>query len=207
MADRLGAEVVNVAEISYDNQGIFLNAMQEIAHQRFDLVLLQMTELTRMVISPNMHGHKLMSTPHNICPNFVSDRDYENFVRVFTVMNTGFEHWRRLTKIIDTVQYLCKQGENIRFLNGLLSWQDDFFTQDSSDFMSLILDEDNLPDSDIAQGRATVNQQKQTIELDLWLNPFESIKRMGVDKSMDNSHPGPKTQEIVADYLYKKLGN
>jgi hypothetical protein len=112
-----------------------------------------------------------------------------------------------LFKIITTIQTLIKQGKNIKFINGLLHWDDNFFTNPTkSIFLKTTIDFDNLPDADIAKFTQVLYNQAQTIDLTAWINPFTSLKKISVDTiSATDLHPGLKSHSIFADTIYKGL--
>lgn len=205
LAKKLNASVTNLSETGYDNTGIFLNLLEEVISNDYDLILVQLTALKRIVISPNINGHRLIGKD-NISNNFVNDRDYLIFFKVLTILNQGFEHWNRLLRILTILQDKRKLNVPIKFINGFLNWDKEFFDNDSSDFMSEILDEKSLPNEKIMIGRKLVNKSKKKINLDLWINPFNSFQSCKIDNvgPMD-PHPGVKSQEIFADLVYDNL--
>lgn len=205
---KLDAEISNVSVPGYDNTGIFLNAINKFTKSNFDLILIQVTALNRLIVSPNIHG--IFSVTNHINPdqwkNQIDQEEYKIFCKNLVMLNRNFEHWKRLTSIISTVQNLVKQGYNIKFVNGLLNWDQSFFQNRVSDFSNQILDADELPDEDINQGLDIITQTKQMIDLDLWINPFDSFYKLQVDNaSSTDPHPGIKSQKIFSELIVNHL--
>jgi len=201
----LDADVTNVAETGYDNMGIFLKTLAAMSDQQPELVLVQVTDLVRVVISPNTNGHRLVG-PCNISNGLVSDDRYREFFKIFSVLNQPYEHWHRFIKIMTVYQNLKVP---IFFINGLLNWDKNFFSNQSSSFMKYILDEDNLASDKVCLGQNEVNRSKEKINQSLWINLTESMKQLQIDSvSADDHHPGPSTHELMAgkifDYLQKQ---
>jgi hypothetical protein len=205
VAQSLNASIDNVSVPGYDNTGIFLNAITSLTSKKYDLILIQLTSLGRIVVSPNIHGSRHI-THYNIHPIGVSDSEYKKFYKTFVKLNQDFEHWNRLTKIIFSVQNLVKAGHNIRFINGLLNWPQELFDRADSNYAKNIIDYHNLPDSDIQIGLDCINRDKENINLDLWLNPFNSFYQLQIDQiSPEDNHPGIKSQRIYAEMILKNL--
>jgi hypothetical protein len=208
LGKKLNAEVTNVGIPGYDNPGIFLNAIAELTVNHYDLILIQSTSLNRIVVSPNIHSKINLMAPidFNFWKSRITELDYKNFCRSVILLNQDFEHWIRLTNIIFTVQNLVNKGYNIKFINGLLNWTPDFFSNDRSKFGDQILNVDDLPDEDIKLGVEMLNHDKQKINLDLWINPFDSFRKLQVDNaSLTDIHPGIKSQQIFSELIFNHL--
>jgi hypothetical protein len=202
LGNMLAADVTNVAETGYDNVGIFLKILEAMSGKTYDLILVQVTDLSRVVISPNSNGHRLIS-PDNISNGLVSDDDYLNFFKVFTVINQPFEHWHRFMTILSLYQSLKTP---VRFINGLVEWDENFFANRPSDFMQFILDEKNLPEEKIIHGKNLVNQSKEKINQSLWINLTSSMRRLQIDQvGVNDKHPGALTHKLMAEKIYEYL--
>jgi hypothetical protein len=208
LAKKLNANLTNVSITAYDNTGIFLNIIEQLTSTDFDLCLFQVTALNRLIVSPNVHGHWLLnSVVSNMSGKKLSNSEHAYMVKKLVLINQDIEHWNRLFKIITTIQNLIKQGKNIKFINGLLHWDDKFFTDPiKSKFIKTTIDVDNLPDEDIAKFTQVLYNQAQTIDLTAWINPFTMLTKISVDSiSATDSHPGLKSHIIFADTIYKGI--
>ena len=206
LASRLDATLVNVSVTGYDNPGIFMNFMQELVKEDFDLCLLQVTALERIILSPTWHGSQLCNRL-NISNGLLSESDYHKWYKNFLLLNQSAEHWHRLCKIINILQELAYQKKSIRFINGLLDWDYELFNNPSkSMFINRLLDVNNLPDDDIDKFRNIVYNQTKGIDLNLWINPFNSFKNMQIDNiSVSDSHPGIASHLAYTDLIFNYL--
>jgi len=202
IAQKVGARINNVAKAGYDNAGIYLNILNALSNRKYDLILIQITSLDRIILSPNINGCRLVNE-HNISNGMISDQKYQEFFKTFCILNQPFEHWLRLIKMISYLQTLPTE---VVFINGLLDWDDNFFQGKKSDFMKYVLDEDNLLDDKIDQGRKIVFESSKKIDLTRWVNLTDSMKKLKVDNAgPQDKHPGPKTHKLIAEKIYNHL--
>jgi hypothetical protein len=208
LAKRLGAELTNVAKTGYDNTGIFMNALEQLTKQDFDICLLQITQIDRLLISPNWHGHRMCRPESNITNGILSDSEYQKWVKTFILLNQSSEHWTRLLKMINIVQNLIAQGKYIRFVNGSLDWDHALFNDPAnSEFLNRLIDIDNLPNDEVDKLRTLVYNQTKSIDLSLWVNPFDKfcgpIQRDDILPT--DKHPGVKSHDVLTDLIYNYL--
>lgn len=209
LAKRLGATLTNVAKTGYDNTGIFMNAMEQLTKEDFDICLLQITQIDRLLISPNWHGPRMCRLEANITNGLLNDREYRQWCKTFILLNQSSEHWARLLKIINIVQNLIAQGKYIRFVNGSMDWDSALFNNPTqSRFLKRLIDFDNIPDDEVDKLRNFVYNQTMSIDLNLWINPFD--KFCGLTIQRDNIlptdiHPGVKSHDTLTDLIYNYL--
>jgi hypothetical protein len=206
LATRLGATVTNIAYTGNDNIGIFINFLEKISEESFDICLLQITSIDRVLFSPNWHGtYKCL--PDNMSNGFMSDKEYNTWYKNFLFLNQHSIHWSRFLQIQNVVKKLNNQGKYIRFINGLLNWDQELFTDPvNSKFLDRLIDVDNIPDSEIDRLRSLVYNQTKSIDLDLWINPFNSFRDLQVDNILPtDSHPGLKSHDIFAELIFNYL--
>jgi hypothetical protein len=206
VAEQFGATLTNVALAGYDNTGICLNFLEQIIKEDFDICLLQITSINRIVLSPNWNGARFV-TESNISNEFLSDSEYRRWFKNFVLLNQHAEHWNRLLKFINIVQNLSNQGKYIRFVNGLLDWDQELFTNPKeSKFLNRLIDIDQILDSDITRLRELVHNQTKLIDLNLWINPFDSFDQIKVDDISDEDpHPGLKSHDLYATLITNYL--
>ena len=214
LATFLEAELTNVSIPGYDNTGIFINAMSELLTTKYDLILIQLSSLDRIVLSPNMHT-RINITNATVdslknkmsamaIPQF-SKNQLSYFHKIFFELNGKYEHWERLIRIIYSIQSLAKQGHNIRIINGLIDWSEEFFTSKHSLYAKKILNYDSLPDEDINIGLEKIHKQIKDIDLSIWVNPFNSFEQIAVDDAPLDNHPGSKSHKIYTNMILKNL--
>ena len=206
LATFLKATLTNVAQPGYDNPGIFINFMEQITKEDFDVCLLQMSGIDRIVLSPNWNGFRLCSAI-NISNGVLSDNEYNSWYKRFLILNQHCVHWDKLRKILTIIENLNNQGKYIRVINGLLGWDQELFTHPAkSKFLNRLIDIDNIPDGDIDRLRTLVYNQTKSIDLNLWINPFNSFIDLQIDNILPNdSHPGLKSHDIYAELVFNYL--
>jgi hypothetical protein len=207
VAEQLGATLKNVACTGYDNTGICLNFLEQITKEDFDICLLQITSIDRVILSPNWNGAQLVSSMLNISNGFLSNLEYQHWFKKFALLNQHSEHWQRLLKFIHIVQNLSNQGKYIRFVNGLLDWDKELFNNPKeSKFLNRLIDIDQLQDSDIPRLRKLVHSQTKSIDLNLWINPFNNFDQLRVDRiANEDPHPGLKSHDLYAKLITNYL--
>ena len=218
LATLLNANLTNVARPGHDNPGIFISFMEQIAKEDFDVCLLQISAIDRIMFSPNWNGPQLCGQltkqqlllgkrTSNISNGAVSDSQYQLFYKTFLVLNQHAEHWNRLLKIINIVQQLNKQEKYIRFVNGLLNWDQELFIDPvKSEFLNRLIDIDNISDNDIDRLRTLVYNQTKSIDLNLWINPFSNFLTTQIDNiSSDDNHPGLKSHDMYTKLIFNYL--
>jgi hypothetical protein len=206
LATRLGATITNVAYTGNDNTSIFLNFLEKISGETFDICLLQITSIDRILFSPNWNSTQMFSF-YNMSNGFMTDEEYCNWYRGFLILNQHCIHWSRLLQIQNIVKKLNVQGKYIRFVNGLLDWDQELFTDPTnSKFLNRLIDIDNISDSEIDRLRNLVYNQTKSIDLDLWINPFNSFTDLQVDDILPtDNHPGLKSHDIFAELIFNYL--
>jgi hypothetical protein len=212
LARKLNSHITNISQPGYDNVGIFLKTMRELLLNKYDLILIEIVPINRLILSPNIHevfeAGWLPSIKESLLQYNFSDKDINTFYKILTLVNHNFEHWRRFLGIIATAQMLVTKGYNIRFVNNHLDWDEHFFNNKESKFANNLIDADNLPDSDINSILGVIEQQKKTIDLNLWINPFKSLIDYRIDDAAPgNWHPGPKSNDIFSDSIINYLIN
>jgi hypothetical protein len=101
-------------------------------------------------------------------------------------------------------------------VNTLGPWSTDYFKQkkikflgDLSEYEQKLLDVKNRDDGEIFQLYNMIHDHYQTyggIQEDHWLNLYQSLKSMQIDDvSINDPHPGIKSQTIFVDYLFPVL--
>lgn len=209
LAKRLSAELTNVARTGYDNTGIFMNAMEQLTNEDFDICLLQITQIDRLLLSPNWHGPRLCRPESNITNGILTDREYQQWCKTFILLNQSSEHWARLLKIINIAQNLVKQGKYIRFVNGSMDWDRELFNDPArSNFLNRLIDIDNIPNDEVDKLRTLVYNQTMSIDLNLWINPFDKFCSPAIQRDdilPTDIHPGVKSHDTLTDLIYNYL--
>jgi hypothetical protein len=206
LAKKLNATLTNVSQTGYDNSGILLNFLEQLTKEDFDVCLLQLTNIDRILLSPNWYNRGIPRLD-NMSNGFLNDHEYQSFYKGFVLLNQHSEHWNRLLKLINIIQNLVKQGKYIRFVNGLLDWDQSLFVDPpKSKFLDRLIDIDHIPDNQVDELRTLVYNQTESIDLNLWINSFNSLNAIKVDNiSSTDTHPGLLSHEIYANLIFNYL--
>jgi hypothetical protein len=211
LSHRLGAELTNISVPGYDNTGILLNTLSSITASSYDLILVQLTSINRLILSPGIHGIINATTQHSVDENWkflINDSDYKHFYKTLTLLNNDFEHWNRLAKGIYILQNLSKQTYNIRIVNGILNWNQETFKNKYSQWAKNIIDHNHLPNQEIEDSLDIIHQQLNKIDMSIWINPYISLLKMQIDNaSATDCHPGSKSHDIYTDLIYNSITN
>ena len=210
LSTALNAHLTNVSEDGKDNPGIFLNLLDEIFLDKYDLILIQFSHLSRINLSPSVHDINFIPVSSDRNPNhqkILNLLNYKEFIKVFVLLNKDFGHLIKLFKMIISLQNLSKKcGYNIKFINGLLHWDEEFFNNYQSKFVNNIIDFHSLPDNEIIQCLDIINYYKNLIDKSLWINLTTSLKDLAVDTvSETNGHPGPISHKLYADIILNNI--
>jgi len=210
---KLDCELDNVSIPGYDCTGIFFLLTKKLFVSNYDLILIEIPPINRIIARPSMQSFIEISGKNNYdkLPHWhywfrevfaISKKDWNNFCRVMIAINTNFEHWKKLIGVIVTAQILIDKGYNIKFINNDLHWDQDFFTYRDSKFARSMLPPDNhLQDQDLQIGLEIIEQEKKLIELKHWINPFNSLMKMKIDHAPDDAHPGKFSNDISSDMI------
>jgi len=207
LANLMSADVTNISIPGYDNVGIVLGAIREFTTNPYDIILVQLTSLNRVIVSPTIHGAMNIASPNAPSEKFgINQKDYYHFFKTFIKLNLDYEHWKRLVNCIIILQNLKQSGYNIHIVNGMIDWNKDFFAQRLSDFSKRMIDFDNLPDEDITQVLDTISNDKNQIDLTTWVNPFDLLSDLKIDQvTPQDKHPGPKSHQIYTNLIFNHL--
>jgi hypothetical protein len=210
VAAHYGANLTNVSIPGYDNTGIFLNALREFSKKKYDLILLQLTSFNRIVVSPNVNGRinvvNSSFIPDEHWKDWIDSTDFKVFQRMLININGGLEHWDRLMNLLISTQNLSKElNLNVKFINGLLTWDRGLFENRKSTFLETYFNFDQHTDFEIDRTKEKIAQDLLQLDLDLWINPFDSFSQTQIDNAPLDSHPGEKSHDLYASTVLKSL--
>lgn len=213
---KLCCELDNVSSTGYDCAGIFFLATKKLFIEHYDLILIEIPPLNRVIVRPNVHGSLDVSGRYRYddIPAWhewfekhllISKKDWNILNRVMVAINTDFEHWKKFIGVITTAQILIQNNYNIKFINNSVNWNRDFFSSKCSDFAKNIFCTDYLSDEDLEIGLDIIEQDKKLIELKHWINPYDSLIKLQTDRTPSDNHPGRNsncnTSNMIIDYI------
>jgi len=215
LSRKLNCQLDNVSSPGFDITEIFLNATKCMDCYHYDLVLLEVPTLSRLILSPNSKGFINLNfgysyedlTPWHKQFDLLklSKKEIEIGLKILLIMQSEYHRWKRLVGIISAVQVLNKSGHNVKFINNHLQWTKEFFDNKDSKFARCIINDDVLSDEDIGLGLEDLHQDKQTIDLTLWINPFNSLVDSMIDQAADREHPGAVSNDITSNKIIHYL--
>lgn len=209
LAKKLQAQITNLSYAGTDNTGIFLNTITA-EKSDFDLILVQWTGLDRVVLSHDDH-FSMIQKQNPLNNKDLSDDDYQKFYKCFLKLNGLVEHWNRFCKMVGYLQNHSK----LYFINGLVHWNSSMFDTNltwnqigNNAFLRDLVDPDHHSDAYIQQRWRTIQLQLNQIDLNKWLNPFDSMMSLQKDfVTVDDPHPGILSHQCYADLIVDRLNH
>ena len=212
------AEVNNLAETGNSNYCIFMTALNEILYNSPDKIFVQWSGLARHLLYPDPGRSPLPLMPYikggykskNI---ELSPHEFEIFVTWFQALN---HEYHNIIEIVNYSNILSKLAPNsIVFINGLLPWTDDLITittlydphNQLSDYTKSILDFDSRDDKEIYEFFIGLHRIVQSLNTKQWVNMFNSMFALMIDKGNDDLHPGPKSHKQYSNMIINHLEN
>jgi hypothetical protein len=212
--------VVNKAVTGKDNYWIFLETATELCKEKYDLVIVQWTNLSRVSLPLGLETWK---TDSLLLGNI--DINLHNSIKISkkwqkdlgdSLRSIVNSHW----KILDIIKYVNilieiqkLRSQKIFFVNVGFKWPTNFFNEiehltvssDLPEFTQKILDVENRDDEE------SFNLYRQifksyadygSIHEDHWLNLYDPLDTIKIDTMSDTDmHPGDKSQEHFSNFL------
>ena len=211
----------NVAQPGNSNHNIFLSSANAIMSKQYDIVFVQWSGLNRMWLYPGpdttFDTHRV-NTDYTYRDIFISQRERKKFVETLLILNHDYKNILDLVDYCNVLESLgTVNNTKVYFINGIVPWQDDLVNlsdyTNMSQLLSLytkeILDFENRNDDEIKQFVSVLQNKLLTLNLGLWVNPFDSMSGRNTDVAPAGHHPGVKSHRIMAnqviDFLEGKL--
>jgi hypothetical protein len=211
IADQFMFDADNLSISGASNYRIFMQVSQALQSQRYDIVFAQWTALNRLWLSPGPNvwyfttgdGHDRFEYR-----DFQLDR-HQKTQLTNTILSLNHDY----QNIIDLIDYV-KIAEDLAQLhttklinvNGLVPWQSDLADplhnfETLSDYTCTMLDFDKRDDDQIHSLLLQLKNKFAELDTTSWINLFESFASFRVDVGPLGHHPGPKSQQIMADKI------
>lgn len=212
----------NIAMIGRNNYWIFLETLCAVLKNRYDIVFVAWSSIPRYYFHAGLELYSVHTMLTEVDINLVNREKIsgtwlqETGDRLRKLHN---DHWDmvdlvKYVNILDHVQH--SRGGRVFFVNALGPWSDNFFVEKSIELPSELdsytydlLQCDLRDDHEILLLYKMIHQHYRefgTIRPELWLNLYCSLKHMQIDDaSSTDVHPGIKSQEIFAQYLWPRL--
>jgi hypothetical protein len=207
---RLEMPLHNLAQTSASNTDIFLSALRA---KNYSMRLVQWSALNRITVSPSpVNDHVILSVHDRFLSEALpgaSQQEIKNFTQVLSMLN---QDWKPYFDLVDMIEVL-QEDTRTYFINGLLPWNTEFFTQDWSipfrqpnDFLESLLQVTEFDDKQLALLLKKVLAARTRIDQSRWINLAPSWNSIKVDTvSADDAHPGPNSQIKYADQVFKYI--
>lgn len=217
------SEIVNLSLTGADNNWIFMNTMEELFEDNYDLVIVQWSAVPRFNLQFGLErwdtSSKLnlidnydigLHTGDTITRDWLTDlgkrlRRYHN------------DHWS-LLELVRYVNILSSMKENIFFVNGLLPFSQNFFTRKNfvlpselTAYEQELLDVENRDDEEVHELYNMIHDQYEKhggIQEHKWLNLYDSMLSTKIDTiAEDDPHPGLDSQRQFAQAFTRKIND
>jgi len=209
---KLNCQLDNTSAPGCDISTVFLNATKLMHENHYDIILLEIPPLNRLLVTPNINGwidingkYKYDDLPawHEWFENHlhVSKKDLNFVFKILSVLNTDWLHWKKFIGVITATQLLNKQGLKIRIINNGLTWNKDFFDFKDSSFARQIINDSFLSDEEILIGLSELEKDKALINLTQWINPFSPLINRSIDSAPNDNHPVPKSNDQTSNFI------
>lgn len=224
--DRLFAHTtkLNIGKGGRSNAGIFQDTVKSLLSYPVEFAIVEWTSYPRYEIDLGFESytttqHFIPNSPcqdHNL--NDISySAQYLNSIRDrVTTLSHPCSDITQLIEYANIIKRLAKKvGTRVFFVNGLATWDKDFFVRQTdvlpsnySEYTKKILNVDNRDDSEtfLLYNRMHDNfDQAGGICLSDWLNLYSSLKQCKIDVNLDNTHPGIHSNNRYTDMLANAL--
>jgi hypothetical protein len=222
LSKKLNANTVNIAEFGYNNQTIFLETLDHLRKNHYDLVIVAWSLTPRwnfrlgFELYPtftHLNKHPINTNLRNFSASW--QQDLKN-----KLLEGYNDHWV-LLELVKYVNILINLQKNLKkqkivFVNTFGPWSDNFFTKkeiifpsDLDSYTQDILNVDTRDDVEIFELYDLMHKQYSEsggIQEQHWLNLYNSFEKLKIDNaSPTDIHPGYASQDVFVDYLWPIL--
>jgi hypothetical protein len=201
------ADIDNRAQASASNLDVFLQAIND--NQEHDVIVVQWTALGRISLSPSPINPSVIVSHRNdffdsALPG-ATDRELQSFYKIMCVANGNWKHYFNLISMIEVLQ----KDPRVIFVNGLLDWDEEFFTRDwsipmleTNQFIENLLQVKDFDDDQLRSSLDQVISARDRIDRSRWVNLTSSWQMSKIDHvSSTDQHPGIQSQKLFADLV------
>jgi hypothetical protein len=133
------------------------------------------------------------------------------FANQYQLLNHDFQN---IIAVINYSNILSKLG-NVTFINGLLPWREDLANLQTltnpadrfSKYTKNLLDFANRDDKELTELFLELYKHIQSLNTKQWVNMFDSMIALRIDKGNDDLHPGPKSHMQYSNMIINHLEN
>lgn len=204
----------NYAKRGASNLLIFLNAAQCMQSGRYDSVFVQWSALNRLWLFPapdaTIDINSLLHVNFDYRGVTINRKDRKQLHDLLSFLNHDFHNILQLIDFCCILETMSKQiGCDVYFINGLVPWTrelaDEMVHDDLSTFLSAytkeILDFDQRDDLEILGFLDVLRQKFRSLSQNLWINLFDSMQSLCLDKGPLGHHPGIQSHAVMAEKI------
>lgn len=216
VSDDLGAQRKNIASRGSSNLLIFQRSADEIINGNNDIIFNQWTCLNRVWFSPSPETFVFSNQESD----YYSFNDFKinlkKFKEILKIINHDYQNIIDLCNYIQILDKLSDlTGKKVYHINGILPWKEDLIAQydksnlemSLSDYTKNILDFDNRADEEIIMFFENLKAEFLKINMDRWVNIFDSWDDNLLDKGTVGHHPGIKSNQYIANKIIRFLND
>lgn len=220
---RLGFKGNNIAQAGSSNFQIFLRSAQALIGGNHDIVVTQWSAPGRLWLFPGPDS--AFFTNHAVEQDFhyrdlhVPLQQLRQFQDLCRILNHDYHNLMDLVDFCNILTALARDRQRrVVFVNGIVPWQEDLvneltgnLAQDLSDYTKQLLDFNNRDDQEIYLLLKPLRDKVQTLDLDAWVNPWQSWVSICQDQGPQGHHPGILShaafcQQLVDYFIMHDIG-
>lgn len=208
--------IKNIAKGGNSNYNIFISALNELADNPPDYLVVQWTALNRLWLYPGpdteLYIGYTVEQDYNYRSLYFSKENLQNFSDMFHLLNHDYKN---ILTLVDYCKLINKMsnGTKVVYVNGLLPWSRDMFDKKSienphsnfSDYNKSILDFDTRDDDELQILFTRLTDKLMELDESQWVNLNESMMAMQADFGSDRMHPGYKSHKTYAETIISYL--
>lgn len=217
LANHYNCEFKNIAIGGMSNEEIFLRTTEEVLHQKYDLVIIMWSGLSRRWVytSDNNIDDFTIINKGEILGLGNNNPDIRQYAKIhYVLLDNLYMDLKKWLIFANTLAIVLKDHPfiYIKGFDNLLSefkqinWSGSSGFNSMSDSIRTILDVDNRPDDYILTKIKTITQLITLLDNDYWLNfNGPSFLDSAIDTADDNEHPGIITNLNLVNDLIKYI--
>lgn len=206
----------NLAVSGASNHMIFMISARAILSKKYELVVCQWTALNRLWLSPGPDAWYYTTgdgkSSYDYRDIHLTSHDKRSLEDKILLLNHDYQNILDLIDYVNILNELAKcNGIKIAHVNGLVPWQSDLANSTTinfellSDYTKEMLDFVNRDDAEIHTSLQKLQLKFSTLDIENWVNIFDSFQHNTIDVAPQGHHPGIKSHQIMADKLENYL--
>lgn len=208
----------NISVAGSSNLEIFKRSAQAILDEKYDIVFTQWSALNRLWLYPGPDSCFFLNDERY--PDFkyrdvyIDSKTKKVLRQSLLLLNHDYHNILDLIKYCCILESMCKSTDTkIIFINGLVPWTDDLsraipinnFENYLSKYTKSVLDFDSRDDQEILKFFSTLKNHFSKLNLNSWVNVFDSMQNNLIDTGPQGHHPGVQSNQWMAQQISQYL--